>query len=94
MTVGFVIILFKYLSRLGCVDTVDWGNGVILSSSSRGVSCFEYEMWQWCANGNFTPGNQWAGGSGFNYPEYSCCACGKGLSCSSLYTTDTLCIPK
>jgi hypothetical protein len=58
---------------LDCVDTENWNNIV-------GFTCFEYEVIQlWCANGKFTPSNNWTGGPQFNYPERNCCACGKGL---------------
>ena len=55
------------------------------SATGLGFTCFEYEIiWQLCANGSIVPGGNWSIGSTFNYPEYSCCACGKGLF-SSLF---------
>ncbi|CAF0981680.1 unnamed protein product [Adineta ricciae] len=61
-----------------CIDTSNWTNKYSGSPTTRGWSCFEYEViFKFCADGSFTSGNQWTLGERFNFPELNCCACGK-----------------
>eukprot|EP00808_Paulinella_micropora_P003794 g33818.t1 len=55
----------------GCVDTPDWHN-------FYGYTCSYYVAKEWCANGAVVSGEEWSTGKDFNYPELSCCACGRG----------------
>jgi len=56
----------------GRLAGLPWGNG-------HGWSCATYEE-HYCKNGVVIPGKEWAMGHKFNYPETSCCACGKGTT--------------
>eukprot|EP00808_Paulinella_micropora_P021583 g19910.t1 len=58
-----------------CDDTVGWSNG------ANGYTCAGYKAQNWCANGWFTAGNDWTGGSTYNFPENNCCVCGKARVC-------------
>ena len=51
-----------------CVDDAGWNN-------LHGKSCADYAAY--CDAGAFRLGASWAGGEVFNFPERSCCACGK-----------------
>lgn len=62
----------------GCVDTAGWTDGPRdcndygeLGPSTR------------CSDGAVIPGNEWAMGSVYNYPELNCCVCGGGTKPSS-----------
>jgi len=52
-----------------CTDQAGW--------TSHGKTCSDYATEGHCANGAVAPGQEWTTGAAFNYPERSCCACGK-----------------
>eukprot|EP00962_Isochrysis_galbana_P046439 scaffold18690_cov121-Isochrysis_galbana.AAC.1 len=54
---------------MACANTAGWLN-------PYGLACKDYET-EYCAGGGFRPGQDWAGGKDYNYPERNCCACGK-----------------
>ena len=51
-----------------CTDDAGWNN-------LHGKGCADYAAY--CDAGAFRLGASWAGGEVFNFPERSCCACGK-----------------
>eukprot|EP00808_Paulinella_micropora_P002705 g46609.t1 len=54
-----------------CVDAPGWDN-------FYGYTCSDYEnKGGWCANGAVVPDAEWTTCKTFNYPELSCCACGR-----------------
>ena len=55
---------------LSCVDAPGWTNG----AGNR--TCSDYQS-SFCAAGALRTEFGWLGGRTFNYPELSCCACGK-----------------
>ena len=54
----------------GCQDTPDWTN-------PHGWGCAWYDA-LWCEDGGYRPGQAFALGKRFDYPEVHCCSCGKG----------------
>jgi hypothetical protein len=66
-----------------CVDTPGFNNG-------RGFGCSAYASRGWCANGAAAPGRGWTIGAGFNFPENSCCVCGKTASQAQAKTVLTM----
>ncbi|CAF1444201.1 unnamed protein product [Adineta steineri] len=64
---------------LDCIDTSNWINNNTANSETTAFTCYSYEVVsRVCSGGTATPGNQWALGSMYNYPEFNCCGCGKG----------------
>ncbi|CAF0821908.1 unnamed protein product [Adineta steineri] len=64
---------------LDCIDTSNWINNNTANSETTAFTCYSYEVvYRVCSGGTATPGNQWALGSMYNYPEFNCCGCGKG----------------
>ena len=53
-------------------------------NTSPGYSCADYVTSRLCASGGFVSGAEWAGGEAFNFPEFNCCACGKGQNKGSV----------
>ena len=53
-----------------CSDTPGWTN-------PHGWGCAWYDA-LWCAGGSYRPGQAFALGKRFDYPEVHCCSCGKG----------------
>ena len=53
-----------------CSDTPDWTN-------PHGWGCAWYDA-LWCEDGGYRPGQAFALGKRFDYPEVHCCSCGKG----------------
>merc|ERR1719271_2087906 len=65
--------------RAACKDTPGFVNGNAhdrLSLPAAGHGCDAYAK-RWCANGKARPGQQWALGKKYRYPERNCCVCGK-----------------
>ena len=54
-----------------CVDTPKWHN-------RYKADCDRYVIEGHCFGGGAAKGHEWALGAEFDYPERSCCACGKG----------------
>ena len=54
-----------------CVDTPKWHN-------RYKADCGRYVIEGHCIGGGAAKGHEWALGAEFDYPERSCCACGKG----------------
>ena len=54
-----------------CVDTPKWHN-------RYKADCCRYVAEGHCIGGGAAKGHEWALGAEFDYPERSCCACGKG----------------
>ena len=54
-----------------CVDTPKWHN-------RYKADCGRYIAEGHCIGGGAAKGHEWALGAEFDYPERSCCACGKG----------------
>ncbi|CAF1340309.1 unnamed protein product [Adineta steineri] len=64
---------------LDCIGTSNWISNNTASRITVAYTCNSYEVDpQWCSGGTATPGNQWALGSMYNFPEFNCCGCGKG----------------
>lgn len=59
----------NYPAGTVCEDDAAWDN-------FSGKRCADYRG-RWCRDGKFNLGAEWTGGSQFNFPERSCCACGK-----------------
>ena len=53
-----------------CSDTPGWTN-------PHGWGCAWYDA-LWCEDGGYRPGQAFALGKRFDYPEVHCCSCGKG----------------
>ena len=64
-----------------CTDTPAWNN---LPRPGGPLSCADYVTSRLCASGGFVSGAEWAGGEAFNFPEFNCCACGKGQNKGSV----------
>ena len=66
-----------YFFYLACNDTHLWKNGYNIPCSDY---AFNVSNHWWCPNGTYTPATLRMGGNTFKYPEFNCCACGKGSS--------------
>ena len=60
----------RSISSNTCSDTPDWTN-------PHGWGCAWYDA-LWCEDGGYRPGQAFALGKRFDYPEVHCCSCGKG----------------
>ena len=56
--------------KQSCTDTPGWHN-------QYDSDCATYVTDKRCAAKAMRPGNEWAGGAEWNWPEHNCCACGK-----------------
>ena len=66
---SYNLLILNFFNFLACVDNANWNNG-------HGYNCANYAE-KWCENGKARPGQEWALGERFNYPEQHCCVCGK-----------------
>ena len=57
-----------------CVDEPNWDNG---PRPGGPLSCSAYVSKGFCRRGEFVSGFEWASGQSYNFPEKSCCACGR-----------------
>ncbi|CAF4178485.1 unnamed protein product, partial [Adineta steineri] len=71
--------IYESALYLDCIGTSNWISNNTASRITVAYTCNSYEVDpQWCSGGTATPGNQWALGSMYNFPEFNCCGCGKG----------------
>ena len=68
--------MFSFQCTGACEDTHGFDNGQGKDSNS-GKKCADYYSQGWCNDGAVTPEGEKFTGKKYNYPERSCCVCGK-----------------
>ena len=60
--------------KTSCQDLHQW----TFQLNNKSYGCSYFIQRSMCLNGDFTPKHQFIGGKTYNFPELSCCKCGKG----------------